>query len=107
MSSFEKREGAFENKFAHDQESAFRVEARTSKLFGLWAAEKLGFSGADAESYAKEVIASNLEEAGFDDVKRKVSSDFKARNIDVSEHMINTMIQKCHEDAKNQIASEK
>ena len=107
MSSFEKREGAFENKFANDQESAFRIEARTSKLFGLWAAEKMGFSGAEADAYAKEVVGSNLEEPGFDDIKRKVSGDFKAKGVDVSEHMLDSMIQKSHEDARNQIEAEK
>ena len=61
--SLEDRKDAFEKKYAHDQELMFKVEARTSKLFGLWVAEQIGLSGPDADTYAKEVVAANLEEA--------------------------------------------
>ena len=103
MSSFEERKDAFEKKFAHDEELAFKVEARTCKLFGLWAAEQLGLSGADAETYAKEVVGSNLEEPGFDDVKRKVMPDFAAKGVDVSEHVVDAMLEKFTEEAKVQV----
>lgn len=106
MSSFEDRKDAYENKFAHDEELAFKVEARTSKLFGLWAAEQLGLEGADAETYAKEVIAANLEEPGFDDIKRKVMPDFEEKNVDVSEHVIDSMLQKFVSMAEKQITEE-
>ncbi|MEL6523138.1 MAG: DUF1476 domain-containing protein [Pseudomonadota bacterium] len=75
MSTFDERENAFENKFAHDAEMQFKAEARRNKLLGLWVAELLGKSGDDAEAYAKEVIASDFEEAGDEDVYRKVAGD--------------------------------
>jgi len=103
MSSFEERKDAFEKKFAHDEELAFKVEARTCKLFGLWAAEQMGLNGGAAEAYAKEVVGANLEEAGFDDIKRKVMPDLKAKGVNISEHVIDSMLQKFVEQAKIQI----
>ena len=79
MSSYEDRENAFENKFAHDAEMQFKAEARRNKLLGLWAAELLGKSGDDADAYAKEVIKSDFEEAGDEDVYRKVSGDLGSK----------------------------
>ncbi len=75
MTTFDDRENAFENKFAHDEEMKFKAEARTNKLLGLWAAEMLGKTGADADAYAVEVIKADFEEAGHEDVVRKVSGD--------------------------------
>lgn len=75
MATFEDRENAFENKFAHDSEMQFKAEARRNKLLGLWAAELLGKSPEAAADYAKEVIRSDFQEAGDDDVLRKVSAD--------------------------------
>jgi hypothetical protein len=75
MSTFDQREKDFEKKFAHDEELRFKATARRNKLLGLWAAEKLGKSGPDADAYAKEVVASDFEEAGDEDVFRKVSKD--------------------------------
>ena len=75
MSTFDERESAFENKFAHDAEMQFKAEARRNKLMGLWVAEKLGKSGEAADEYAKEVIRSDFEEAGHEDVMRKVLGD--------------------------------
>jgi len=75
MTTFDDRESAFENKFAHDEEMAFRAQARCNKLLGLWAAEILGKSGEDAETYAKEVVLADFEEAGHEDVVRKVAAD--------------------------------
>ncbi|MGA9252849.1 MAG: DUF1476 domain-containing protein [Roseobacter sp.] len=75
MTTFDDRENAFENKYAHDAEMQFKAEARRNKLLGLWAAELLGKSGSDAEDYAKEVVKSDFEEAGHEDVYRKVSGD--------------------------------
>lgn len=75
MTSFDDRENAFENKYAHDAEMSFKAEARANKLLGLWAAELLGKSGSDADAYAIEVIKSDFEEAGHEDVVRKVSGD--------------------------------
>ena len=75
MSTFEDRENAFESKFAHDAEMQFKAEARRNKLLGLWAAELMGKSGEDAQAYAREVVKSDFEEAGHEDVFRKVSGD--------------------------------
>ncbi len=75
MSTFDEREDAFEKKFAHDAEMQFKADARRNKLLGLWAAGLMGKSGEDAEAYAKEVIKSDFEEAGHEDVFRKVSGD--------------------------------
>jgi hypothetical protein len=75
MSTFDDRENAFENKYAHDEEMKFKAEARRNKLLGLWAAEILGKTGADADAYAKEVVLSDFEEAGHEDVVRKVAGD--------------------------------
>lgn len=104
MTSLDDRKNAFENKFAHDAEFRFKVEARTAKLLGLWAAEQMGISGDEATAYAGTVVASNLEEAGFADISRKVRADFDAKGTAVSDHMIETMIEKFFEEAKTQLA---
>ena len=78
MTSFDQRKDAFENKFAHDEELRFKATARRNKLLGLWAAEKLGKTGPDADVYAKSVVLADFEEAGDDDVMRKVRADLTA-----------------------------
>ena len=80
MSTFDDREVAFENKYAHDAEMQFKAEARRNKLLGLWVAGILRKSGDDAEAYAKEVIKSDFEEPGDEDVYRKVSGDLGANS---------------------------
>lgn len=82
MTTFDKREEGFEKKFAHDEELQFKAMARRNKLLGLWAAEKLGKTGADADAYAKEVVLADFEEAGDNDVLRKVAADLKEKGID-------------------------
>lgn len=88
MSTFDKRQEGFEKKFAHDEELRFKAGARRNKLLGLWAAEKLGKTGDEAEAYAKTVVAADFEEAGDDDVFRKVRKDFDAAGVDQSDHQI-------------------
>ena len=88
MTTFDKREEAFERKFAHDEELRFKAMARRNKLLGLWVAEKLGKTGADAEAYARSVVMSDFEEAGDHDVLRKVQGDLEAAQIHQSEHQI-------------------
>ena len=83
MSSMSDREKAFENKYAHDQDKKFRVIARRNKLTGQWAAGLLGKS--DVDSYAKEVVAADFEEAGDEDVIRKIAGDFKAAGVAAGE----------------------
>ena len=75
MTTFDDRENAFENKYAHDEEMKFKAEMRRNKLVGLWAAELLGKTGDDANAYATEVVKSDFEEAGIEDVVRKVAGD--------------------------------
>ena len=75
MSTFDERENAFENKFAHDAQMQFKAEARRNKLLGLWAAGLMGKSEAEAAEYAKEVIRADFEEAGDEDVYRKLAGD--------------------------------
>lgn len=79
MTSFNERERAFENKFAHDAEMQFKAVARRNKRLGLWAAGMLGKTGADAEAYAAEVVRADFEEPGHEDVVRKLAADLGAR----------------------------
>jgi hypothetical protein len=88
MAGMDDRKDAFEKKFAHDEELAFKATARRNKLLGLWAAEKLGKSGDAAEAYAKSVVLADFEEAGDDDVIRKVVADLAAGGVEQSEHQV-------------------
>ena len=85
MSTFDKREEGFEKKFALDEEQKFKAEARRNRLLGMWVAEKLGKTGDDAPAYAREVVASDFEEAGDGDVVRKVLGDLTAKGIALTE----------------------
>jgi hypothetical protein len=88
MTTFDKREEGFEKQFARDEELRFRATARRNRLLGQWAAAKLGLSGAEADAYAKEVVVSDFEESGDDDVFRKVRKDFDAKGVAESDHQI-------------------
>jgi hypothetical protein len=88
MTTFDKREEGFEKQFAHDEDLKFKAMARRNKLLGLWAAEKMGLAGADADAYAKEVVMSDFEEAGDHDVFRKVRKDFDAKGVVQSDDQI-------------------
>lgn len=101
MVSMSDREKAFENKYAHDEEKKFRIIARRNKLMGVWAAGLLG--KADADAYAKEVVASDFEEAGDEDVIRKVAADFKAAGIAAGEAEIRAKLTELLPTAMEQI----
>src|SRR5215467_13663700 len=88
MTTFDKREEAFEKQFALDEEHKFKAQARRNRLLGLWAAEKLGKSGDDAAAYAKEVIAAEFEDARDGAVVKKVAGDLSAKGIAISEQEI-------------------
>ena len=88
MTTFDKREEGFEKQFALDEELRFKATARCNKLVGLWAAEKLGLTGADAENYAKSVVIADFEEQGDHDVLGKIHRDFDAKGVAQSEHQI-------------------
>ncbi len=106
MTTFDKREKVFEDKYKHDQELQFRVEVRRNKLLGLWVAELLGLSGADAEAYAKEVVKADFEEPGDADVIRKIQGDAAPKNIDLSEHRIRKKMDELIAVAKEQVMTE-
>lgn len=103
MSTFDERESAFENKFAHDAEMQFKADARRNKLLGLWAADLMGKSGDAAEEYAREVVKSDFEEAGHEDVYRKVSGDLGAK---ADEATIRAKMAELMAEAKAQLMSE-
>jgi hypothetical protein len=90
MTTFDKREEGFEKAFAHDEELKFKATSRRNKLLGLWAAEKLGRKGPDADSYAKEVVIADFEEAGDDDVFRKIRKDLDAAGVATTDQEIRT-----------------
>ena len=99
MTTFDKREEGFEKQFAHDEELRFKATARRNKLLGHWAAEKLGLSGAEAESYAKSVVMADFEEAGDHDVMRKIRTDFDANGVAQSDHQIGRVMTELMEKA--------
>ncbi|MBV1868807.1 MAG: DUF1476 domain-containing protein [Marinosulfonomonas sp.] len=103
MTSFDERENAFESKFAHDAEMQFKADARRNKLLGLWAAELMGKTGDAAAAYASEVIKSDFEEAGHEDVYRKVSGDLGAK---ADEATIRTKMAELMKLAKSQLMDE-
>lgn len=103
MSTFDDRENAFENKFAHDAEMQFKADARRNKLVGLWAADLLGKDGDAALEYAKEVIKADFEEAGDEDVYRKLFADV---GHVTDEATIRAKMAECMATAKEQLMSE-
>jgi|SRR5690606_8203901 len=105
MASMDDRKDAFEKKFAHDEELKFKATARRNKLLGLWAAEKLGKTGEEAESYAKAVVAADFEEAGDDDVFRKLRADFDAAGVEQSDHQIRRTMDELLDQAIAQVKS--
>jgi len=94
MTTFDDRENAFEAKFAHDEEMQFKAQARANKLLGLWAAELMGKTGDDAAAYAASVVKADFEEAGLEDVYRKVAGDLvgKADEATIRTKMIDCLI---------------
>lgn len=107
MTTFNDREKAFESKFALDEELNFKSGARRNKLLGLWAAEKLGKTGSDAESYAKEVVLADFEEDGDHDVVNKILKDFSGAKIAISEKEIRAQMESLLAVARKQVLGEK
>lgn len=107
MTTFNEREKAFEDKYKHDQDLQFRTEVRRNKLLGQWiATELLDLEGEAVEAYAKDVIASDLDEPGPDDVVRKVMGDLQAKAVDFSEHRLRHRMDELLAEAKKQIMEE-
>ncbi|MDZ4740551.1 MAG: DUF1476 domain-containing protein [Alphaproteobacteria bacterium] len=105
MSGFDKRREGYESKFAHDQDLKFKATARRNKLLGLWAADKMGITGDAAAEYAKEVVKSDFEEAGDDDVFRKIRKDFDAKSVAISDHQIRREMEELMATAVEQVQS--
>jgi hypothetical protein len=103
MTTFDDRERAFESKFAHDEEMKFRIVARRNRLLGEWAARQMGLSDAESDSYAKDVVRSDFEEAGDHDVVRKVLGDLTAAGIETDEASIQEALRNKEIDARRQI----
>lgn len=106
MSNFDNRQKGFEGKFVHDQELQFKASARRNKLLGLWAAGLMGKTGDEAAAYAKEVIKADFEEAGDDDVFRKVRADFDAAGVDQSDHQLRRQMDELMATAITQLENE-
>ena len=107
MSGFDKRERAEEGKFALDQELRFKANARRNKLLGLWAAEKLGKTGEAASAYAVEVVKSDFEAPGDEDVFRKVKGDLDAAGVAITDHQLQRQMTELMEVAVEQVKAEK
>jgi hypothetical protein len=103
MTTFDDRERAFETKFAHDEEMKFRVIARRNKLLGLWAAGLMGLTEVEAEAYAKDVVRADFEEAGDEDVIRKLLGDLTSAGNDTDEAAIREQLDLKTIEAKRQL----
>ncbi|MEY4160060.1 MAG: hypothetical protein RLZZ136_681 [Pseudomonadota bacterium] len=106
MTNFNDRERAEEAHFAHDEEMVFRVHARRNRLLGQWAAEQMGLSAAEAESYAKSVVQADFEEAGDEDVIRKLLGDLTAAGFETSEAEIRAAMDAKQVEARRAIMGE-
>jgi hypothetical protein len=103
MTQFEDRQRAFETKFAHDEEMKFRIVARRNRLLGEWAARQMGLSEAETESYAKDVVRADFEEAGDHDVIRKVLGDLTSAGVDMDEEKVLEALRNKEIEARRQI----
>src|ERR671912_362225 len=103
MTQFNDRERAFESKFAHDEEMKFRMIARRNRLLGEWAARKMGLSEEETQSYAKDVVRADFEEAGDEDVIRKVLGDLTSAGVEISDTEIREALEHKSVDARRQI----
>ena len=106
MTQFDDRERAYEAKFAHDEEMQFRIVARRNRLIGEWAARKMGLSEEETVSYAKDVVRSDFESAGDDDVVRKVLGDLTSAGVEIEESQIREAMGNKMIDARRQIIQE-
>lgn len=106
MTGMDDRQAAFENKFAHDEELRFKTDMRRNKLLALWAAELIGLNEAQSAAYVGEVVKSDLEEVGSEDVYRKLKGDFEAKGIDITEHKLRAMMDEKLIEAKKQVMTE-
>ena len=106
MTTFDDRGKGFEAKYKRDQELQFKVMARRNKLLGLWAAEKMGVSGADAETYSKEVVVSDFDRPGDEDVLEKVHGDLEAKGLGLSASDVRKEMERLLDVARQEIESD-
>ena len=107
MTTFDNREAAFENKFARDEEFHFKVTARRNKLVGLWAAEQMGLTPEESDAYAKSVVQADFEEAGDEDVIRKLLGDLTAAGSDADEATIRAKLDELGIEARRQFMTDR
>jgi hypothetical protein len=103
MSTFDDRERAFETKYARDQEMQFRITARRNRLLGQWAANLMGLSQAETDAYASDVIRADFEEAGDEDVIRKVLGDLTSAGVECDETRIRETLAHKTVEARRQL----
>ena len=106
MTDFKDRQGAEEAKFARDEEIQFRIQARRNRLLGAWAAERMGLTTAEADAYAKSVVQADFEEAGDEDVVRKLIGDLVSAGIETSETEIRTALEAKEVEARRALMGE-
>ena len=107
MTTFDDRERGFENKFAHDQEMAFRITARRNRLVGEWAAKLMSLTPAETDSYAKTVVQADFEEAGDDDIVRELLGDLTSAGVDIDEARVRPAIEDKLVEARRQLLEAK
>ena len=106
MTTFDDRERGFETKFAHDQEMMFRITARRNRLLGAWAAKLMGLTAEEADAYGKAVVQADFEEAGDEDVIRKLLGDLTGAGCSVDEAGVRAALEEKSVEAKRQLMSE-
>lgn len=102
MTTFDNRENAFENKFAHDADLQFKITARRNKLVGQWAAEKMGLTPEETISYATSVVQADFEEAGDEDVVRKLIGDLTSAGVEADDAMVRAILEEKMVEARRQ-----
>jgi hypothetical protein len=107
MSTFDDRERAFEAKFARDEDMAFRITARRNKLLGQWAAAKMSLTPEETDAYAKAVVQADFEEAGDEDVIRKLLGDMLAANVEIDDATVRRAIEEQTVEARRQLMESK
>ena len=103
MTTFDDRERAFETKFARDEEVAFRITARRNRLLGQWAATLMKLTPAETDAYAKAVVQADFEEAGDEDVVRKLLGDLTAAGVDVDDAAVRRALEEQTVEARRQL----
>ena len=106
MATFDDRQKGFEQKYKHDKELEFKINARRNKLLGLWAAKEMGIPDGEADAYAKTVVLADFEKPGDDDVVQKIIGDFKQKGVEMSEHRVRKHMTELLETARQQVIGE-